>query len=121
MNKWIGIMKENKATVYLGTFAEEAEAAVAFDKAVLMLRGKDAEINFPLSNYLDRDGNIIEDQEIKDRIEGKRWEQSELVTLVDGQSLFRVTKHVWVLAQATSTDLWLQGSVVDQGQRQVAC
>ncbi len=69
--KWIAQIVHKKGPKYLGLFADEAKAAAAYDMAALLLRGKDAEINFPLSNYLDGDGNIIEDQRIKERIEWK--------------------------------------------------
>ncbi len=72
-NKWLASIKSNNATVHLGYFTDEAEAAAAYDMATLLLKGKQAKgINFPLSNYLDDDGNIIVDHSIRERIEGKR-------------------------------------------------
>ncbi len=61
---------EQSQKVFLGLFTDEGEAAAAFDMAALLLRGKKAEINFHLSNYLDGDGNIIVDQYISERLVG---------------------------------------------------
>ncbi len=56
--------------MYLGGFTVEDEAAAAYDMAALLLNGKQAEgLNFPLSNYLDGTGDIIEDQGIKEKLE----------------------------------------------------
>ena len=55
--------------IHLGAFAASAaDAARAFDKAALMLRGKGARINFRLEDYLDGNGNVAEDPDIRDRI-----------------------------------------------------
>ncbi len=68
--KWHAQITVNKDTVYLGLFSDEAEAAAAFDKASLLMRGGEAKrLNFPLSNYLDEAGAIVEDQGIKKRLE----------------------------------------------------
>lgn len=50
--------------VHLGTHVSELDAAVAFDKAALCIRGDKAKINFPLSNYRDQQGNLVLDQTI---------------------------------------------------------
>ncbi len=42
--------------------------------AALLLRGKEAKkLNFPISKYLDGEGNVIMDQGIKERLERKRY------------------------------------------------
>ena len=55
----------------LGSFTTEFEAAVVYDKACLYLRGRDAELNFSLSDYLDARGEVIEDPSIRDRIKSR--------------------------------------------------
>lgn len=55
-------------TFYLGCFSSDIDAAVAYDKASLYLRGRDTELNFELSNYLDASGGIIEDPIIRSRL-----------------------------------------------------
>ncbi len=63
-----------RITATLGTFDTKIQAAAAFDKgALLLIRGRNAKINFPLLNYLDADGNIIEDQDVKQRLEARGW------------------------------------------------
>ena len=59
------------AVVYLGTFKTEREAAIAYDQGSLMLKGKDVRLNFPLSDYLDAQGRVIEDPGIRERV--KKW------------------------------------------------
>ncbi len=67
--RWFAQIRFKKAQVSLGTFTDEAAAGAAFDKAALLVIGREAELNFPLSNYLDADGAIIEDQGIKERLQ----------------------------------------------------
>ncbi len=67
--KWFAYVKVNEVQVTLGYFTDEAAAAAAFDKAVLLVRGRETVLNFPLSNYLDADGAIIEDCGIKKRLQ----------------------------------------------------
>ncbi len=68
-SKWLAKVSSNKITVKLGLFSDESDAAAAFDKAALLLRGRETELNFPLSNYLDAAGAIVEDERIKERLE----------------------------------------------------
>ncbi len=69
LGKWQSTVCFNKDRVSLGFFVDEADAAAAYDKAALLLRGREIELNFPLSNYLDAAGAIIEDQGFKERLE----------------------------------------------------
>lgn len=48
--------------IHLGTYTVEAEAATAFDKAALIVRGTKAKINFPLPTYQDMNGVLIIDK-----------------------------------------------------------
>ena len=50
--------------LYLGLYSSQSDAAVAYDKACLYLKGRDAELNFSLSDYLDARGEIVEDPSI---------------------------------------------------------
>ena len=68
INKWTSQISCQGKTLGLGAFLTEFEAAVAYDKACLYLRGRDAELNFKLSEYLDARGEMIEDPGIRDRI-----------------------------------------------------
>lgn len=46
--KWRASIKLNKKQMHLGTFANEADAAIAYDKAAMSLHGEFARPNFPL-------------------------------------------------------------------------
>ncbi len=71
-DKWeVKISIQRRCYVYLGNFADELDAAAAYDKAAVILRGKEATLNLPLSNYLDADGNVIVDQAIKEKMDRK--------------------------------------------------
>ncbi|GAX78044.1 hypothetical protein CEUSTIGMA_g5486.t1 [Chlamydomonas eustigma] len=60
--KWQAAINMGGTHVHLGTYVTEQEAAVAFDRAALIVRGPDkAKINFPVSNYQDTSGNLIID------------------------------------------------------------
>ncbi len=67
--KWQSVLNVSGSHVHLGTFNSEEEAATAFDKAAVIVRGERARINFPLSNYCGNDGRIYEDAILKAKIE----------------------------------------------------
>ncbi len=69
--QWVAQLDINGKIIPIGFFAEEVDAAAAYDKAAVMLRGKGAKLNFPLVNYLDSDGKIIVDPEIKAMLKRK--------------------------------------------------
>ena len=69
--KWYSQICHKGSLIGLGSYDSQQEAAVAFDKACLYLRGRDTELNFKLSDYLDAQGEIIEDLTIRDRIESR--------------------------------------------------
>mmetsp|Transcript_40105 Transcript_40105/g.119442 ORF Transcript_40105/g.119442 Transcript_40105/m.119442 type:complete len:486 (-) Transcript_40105:305-1762(-) len=62
--KWQAAINNAGTHVHLGTHVSEMDAAVAFDKAALCIRGDRAKINFPMSNYTDPEGNLIIDEVI---------------------------------------------------------
>jgi hypothetical protein len=81
--------------VHLGTYVEEQEAAVAFDRAALIVRGRwhvmyrypplhlshalptvctgidKAKINFPVSNYCDANGQLIIDPQTSAKLQAR--------------------------------------------------
>lgn len=54
--------------VHLGTHVTQEEAAIAFDKAALIVRGDKAKINFPIQNYQDAYGNLLVDEAINTKL-----------------------------------------------------
>ncbi len=70
------------AAIRLGSFDDEILAAVAYDKAALLLRGKGApRLNFPLANYLDANGDIVRDRKIEDLLIEKGWDYMRVLLL----------------------------------------
>lgn len=69
-NKFQAVLNNSGIHVHLGTFSDEADAARAFDKAALMTRGLDkAKINFPVTDYLDENGIVVEDVNLRAKID----------------------------------------------------
>ncbi|KXZ53053.1 hypothetical protein GPECTOR_8g48 [Gonium pectorale] len=64
--RWQAAINSGKRYVYLGSFLSEYDAARAFDKAAVKLRGMRAKLNFPYSEYVDENGNLLEDPKMKD-------------------------------------------------------
>ncbi len=79
--KWTSEISCHGVRHNLGSFTKEVDAAVAYDRAAVSLRGKDAKINFPLSDYTDAAGEIIVDQGITQKLETSRCKQIFLITL----------------------------------------
>ena len=50
--------------LYLGSYLLEEEAARAFDRAAIRLRGKRSKLNFSPSDYTDENGNLKEDSRL---------------------------------------------------------
>jgi len=47
--KWIGRVKNDRRSIYLGSFADEEQAARAYDKTAREVYGEFARLNFPLN------------------------------------------------------------------------
>ncbi len=69
--KWRAQITRNRTTVSLGCFTEDSDAAAAFDKAALLLDGRDAELNFPITKYLGDDGKVVDCDAVKKLLEKK--------------------------------------------------
>ncbi|GIL90648.1 hypothetical protein Vretimale_15729 [Volvox reticuliferus] len=63
--RWQAAINSGGKYVYLGSFLSEYDAARAFDKAAVKLRGTRAKLNFPYSEYVDENGNLLEDPKMK--------------------------------------------------------
>ncbi|GLC43147.1 hypothetical protein PLESTM_001435800 [Pleodorina starrii] len=63
--RWQAAINSGGKYVYLGSFLSEYDAARAFDKAAVKLRGTRAKLNFQYSEYVDENGNLLEDPKMK--------------------------------------------------------
>ena len=71
--RWRSQINHKGSLIFLGTYDSQREAAVAFDQACLMLRGRDTKtLNYTLADYLDDQGNVVEDQTIRELLTKKR-------------------------------------------------
>eukprot|EP00955_Chlamydomonas_euryale_P089294 364451-Chlamydomonas_euryale.AAC.10 len=68
-NKWESWVRIRGKDVYLSSFNTEREAAATSDIAALMEHGKGTTTYFPETDYLDDDGNIIENPEVRKKID----------------------------------------------------
>lgn len=62
--RWQAAINSSGRYLYLGSYASEEEAAKAFDKAALRIRGKKARLNYRYCDYIDGDGVLVEDKHI---------------------------------------------------------
>lgn len=62
--RWQAAINSSGRYLYLGSYASEQEAAKAFDKAALRIRGKKARLNYRYCDYVDSAGNLLEDKHI---------------------------------------------------------
>ncbi|KAI8465810.1 MAG: Endonuclease/exonuclease/phosphatase [Monoraphidium minutum] len=52
--------------IYLGSFVDEDEAGAAFDKASIKLRGDKGRLNFAYADYVDANGQLLQDVQLGD-------------------------------------------------------
>ena len=57
-NRWKASIKVNGKSKNLGNFKIEEEAARIYDKAVILYKGVNEELNFPIENYKDYINNL---------------------------------------------------------------
>ena len=71
--RWRGQINHKGSLIGLGSYDSQREAAVAFDQACLMLRGRDTDttLNYTLEDYLDDQGNVVEDPSIRELLTRK--------------------------------------------------
>ncbi|KAG1669200.1 hypothetical protein FOA52_001451 [Chlamydomonas sp. UWO 241] len=56
VRKWRALLWDGSKQRFLGHFALDSEAARAYDRALLELKGADAKTNFPAAEYADGGG-----------------------------------------------------------------
>eukprot|EP00879_Flechtneria_rotunda_P002266 GHRR01002457.1.p1 GENE.GHRR01002457.1~~GHRR01002457.1.p1 ORF type:complete len:961 (+),score=474.22 GHRR01002457.1:588-3470(+) len=59
--RWQAAINSGGKYIYLGSFTNEDDAARHFDRAAIKIRGKKAKLNFHYHEYVDADGNLLED------------------------------------------------------------
>ncbi|KAI8465531.1 MAG: hypothetical protein J3K34DRAFT_525267 [Monoraphidium minutum] len=59
--RWQAAINSGGKYLYLGSYIEEDEAAMAFDRAAIKLRGRKGKLNFTYEDYVDGAGNLKED------------------------------------------------------------
>ncbi|WIA12304.1 hypothetical protein OEZ85_012360 [Tetradesmus obliquus] len=59
--RWQAAINSGGKYIYLGSFTSEGDAARQFDRAAIKIRGKKAKLNFLYADYVDADGNLLED------------------------------------------------------------
>ncbi|KAL6762405.1 hypothetical protein V8C86DRAFT_2517558, partial [Haematococcus lacustris] len=59
--RWQAAINSSGKYIYLGSYVQEDEAARAFDRAAIRLRGNRAKLNYSLSDYMDENGQLIDD------------------------------------------------------------
>ncbi len=105
---WRACTRIENVTVHLGSFAVEGEAAAAYDMAAILLYGKQVKgLNYPLANYLDGDGNVIEDQSIKERLQRKGWVTPGGLVVASCISLTLITWW-WNLVRTHCLAYWMR-------------
>ncbi|WIA12305.1 hypothetical protein OEZ85_012361 [Tetradesmus obliquus] len=62
--RWQAAINSGGKYIYLGSFTSEGDAARQFDRAAIKIRGKKAKLNFPAKDYVDENGNLLEDFEL---------------------------------------------------------
>lgn len=64
--RWQAAINSGGKYLYLGSFIDEDEAAMAFDRAAIKLRGRKGKLNFTYEGYVDADGNLKQDITLPD-------------------------------------------------------
>eukprot|EP00775_Hariotina_reticulata_P006507 gene6507-6734_t len=59
--RWQAAINSGGKYIYLGSFTSEEDAARQFDRAAIKIRGKKAKLNYLYADYVDADGNLLED------------------------------------------------------------
>jgi hypothetical protein len=62
--RWQAAINASGKYLYLGSFVSEDEAAKAFDRAAIKIRGRRGRLNFPNEPYTDAEGNLLQDIEL---------------------------------------------------------
>uniref|UniRef100_A0A383WJV0 AP2/ERF domain-containing protein n=1 Tax=Tetradesmus obliquus TaxID=3088 RepID=A0A383WJV0_TETOB len=62
--RWQAAINSGGKYIYLGSFTSEGDAARQFDRAAIKIRGKKAKLNFPAKDYVDENGNLLDDFEL---------------------------------------------------------
>jgi len=127
--RWEAHVWRHGKQAYLGGYRDEEEAARAYDLAVLKIRGREAETNFPPENYLQdlrdmgAEGMTAEEfirelrerakqrgKQVREEEEDKRIEALRRITSSLHQSHQHASNPVGLGARRTETALW-SGSV----------